>query len=111
MALTIGTCPHGRVSGYCRHCNPESIKFISGDKRYTNGAVPDLQTAMALARTGRMESFKIYSQNGNFISEYALFDGKYRKLQKKENRNEDQQEEFNCSTGSGNAGACPEREC
>lgn len=53
----------------------------SGNPKYKNGGVKNLEEAILLAHSG-VGNFKLYTRHGFFVSEYALFDGKYREVVK-----------------------------
>jgi hypothetical protein len=57
-----------------------SMQFESIDNTYDYGTVANIKEAMRLASDGKMQGFKIYNSFGHFIREYALFDGRYRKV-------------------------------
>lgn len=62
------------------------LQFEGTESDVYNGRIEDLKEGITRAYACRMTGFRIYNSNGHFIREYALFDGKYRKVITEEER-------------------------
>lgn len=53
----------------------------NGFNRHFYSGVNSVADCMDMAHVHEAAEFKVYNADGYFISEYALFDGKYRKVE------------------------------
>jgi hypothetical protein len=73
------TCSNGGIMA--------SLQMESVDRTYKCNELDTVRDAISLASSHRLPGFKLYNKHGNFIREYGLFDGKYRKVAHEENLN------------------------
>ena len=56
------------------------VDFVVGKCKFHNQKVANIAHAIQLAQFNGASSFKIHNEDGHFLKEYALFDGKYREV-------------------------------